>query len=69
MKILLGIVIGAGIMFGGYAFAYGEIPYRAFIAADEEIVRFVDPDNGNICYMVGRTTIGSKNASISCVKP
>lgn len=69
MKIIFGIIIGACLMFGGYALAYGETPYRSFVVADEQIVKFVDPDNGNICYMIGRTTIGSKNASISCLNP
>lgn len=69
MKILLGIVIGAGLMFGGVAFA-GEtgISVRDFgfvggTQAGQYVSKFVDPDNGNVCYLSGNGNRGG----ISCL--
>ena len=43
-----------------------QIPYRVLEVERYELKRFVDPDNGNVCYLGERE--GYAIYSISCVK-
>ena len=69
MKILLGVVIGAGIMFGGYAFARetGIVLVSSITNSDginsEQIRKYYDFDNGIVCY----TNDGYRSGGISCL--
>ncbi len=51
------------------------IPYRELVVqstnsygGSERIFRFVDPDNGNVCYYQSAGS-GYSNISLSCVNP
>lgn len=67
---LCGIVLGAGLMVGGKTLAVDEpLQFRVFNTSNSpmyyrsNIVKFVDPDNGNVCYL----SEGFREQSISCV--
>jgi hypothetical protein len=66
-NILLGMMIASGIILSVRVLADSiPVPYREFKSiAGWEIQKFVDPDNGNVCYLAS----GTLNAvSISCLK-
>ncbi len=75
MKYLIGIIIGVVAFSGATAYAISTgIEYRVLQIPNDgdanwtkNIIRFVDPDNGNVCYYVPKC--GNACGSISCLKP
>lgn len=69
MKILLGIVIGAGLMFGSYAFAQGSGMYLVNVFntghTHSSIEKIYDVDSNVVCYFYSG---GSTGSAISCLK-
>lgn len=69
MKILLGIVIGAGIMIGGTVFAQGSGMFVVNTLKTEgswsPIEKIYDADNNVVCYFYSG---GSTGSTISCLK-
>lgn len=64
--IITAIVVIASFL-GFKVFADGEhIPYRTFRVIDHNVYKFVDPDNGNVCYL---SDVAYGYYDISCVKP
>ena len=65
ITILLGIT---GVTAVSAYYQYEEIhSFRLFEVYGVEIIRFVDPDNGNVCYL-GRDGYNVNLGGISCVK-
>ena len=60
-----------GLFLSVQAFAYipkaRELKFREFEIQDGSLVRFVDPDNGNICYLYRDGWNGASVGGISCV--
>jgi len=62
------IIILVAILFPLTVGAYlTKVDYRIFSVGYYDILRFVDPDNGNICYITQKC--GYACGGISCVKP
>lgn len=70
-KYILGAVVGAGLVFSGTAFAFvadytPDLYYRQFTVNGATVDKFVDPDNGNVCYLSYSRLAA---VGISCLKP
>lgn len=67
MKKIIIVLVIVILFLGVRVFAdYDSVSYRTLIVNDIRIYRFVDPDNGNVCYMTQPDTY--KGSGIGCVK-
>ncbi len=69
-NIIITILIGiTGVTAVSAYYQYEEIhSFRLFEVYDVEITRFVDPDNGNVCYLSRDGHNGASVGGISCIK-
>ncbi len=67
IAIIVCAVVGVCCVASGVWAGEPEIGTRIFHVAGYKIIKFIDPDNGNVCYISALSGYGG--GGVSCLKP